>query len=91
MDHAGVATAGTLQDAAVRDGGLSVGAGARLQRLGYEVERGQHGQPEIRLYTEYMEASSPRRQQITENLAEQAVWPEARRSRRTRRARRNSI
>ena len=46
--------------------------GARLQRLGYEVERGQHGQPEIKGYTrEYLEASSPRRQQIEQRLAEQ--------------------
>lgn len=45
---------------------------ARLQKLGYEIERGAHGQPEIRGYTrEYMEASSPRRQQIEERLAEQ--------------------
>jgi conjugative relaxase-like TrwC/TraI family protein len=45
---------------------------ARLQKLGYEVERGAHGQPEIKGYTrEYMEASSPRRQQIVERLEEQ--------------------
>ena len=52
---------------------------ARLQSLGYEVERGEHGQPEIKGYTrEYLEASSPRRQQITENLAEQGrSGPEA--------------
>ena len=43
----------------------------RLQRLGYEVERGQHGQPEIKGYTqEYLEASSPRRAQIKEHLEE---------------------
>ncbi len=43
----------------------------RLQRLGYEIERGQHGQPEIKGYTqEYMEASSPRRAQIKEHLQE---------------------
>jgi len=43
-----------------------------LQRLGYEVERGAHGQPEIKGYTkEYLEASSPRRQQIEQRLAEQ--------------------
>jgi conjugative relaxase-like TrwC/TraI family protein len=37
----------------------------RLQQLGYEVERGQHGQPEIKGYSrEYLEASSPRRAQI---------------------------
>jgi len=45
---------------------------ARLQRIGYEVERGAHGQPEIKGYTkEYLEASSPRRQQIVERLEEQ--------------------
>jgi len=45
---------------------------AHLQRLGYEVERGEHGQPEIKGYTqEYLEASSPRRQQIEQRLAEQ--------------------
>jgi conjugative relaxase-like TrwC/TraI family protein len=45
---------------------------ARLQRMGYEVERGAHGQPEIKGYTrEYLEASSPRRQQIVERLEEQ--------------------
>jgi conjugative relaxase-like TrwC/TraI family protein len=43
----------------------------RLQRLGYEIERGQHGQPEIKGYTqEYLEASSPRRAQIKEHLEE---------------------
>jgi conjugative relaxase-like TrwC/TraI family protein len=42
---------------------------ARLQQIGYEIERGAHGQPEIRGYTqEYLEASSPRRQQIEEHL-----------------------
>ena len=42
---------------------------ARLQSLGYEIERGEHGQPEIKGYTrEYLEASSPRRQQITEYM-----------------------
>lgn len=45
---------------------------ARLQQIGYEVERGEHGQPEIKGYTrEYLEASSPRRQQIKEQLEEQ--------------------
>jgi hypothetical protein len=40
--------------------------------LAYEIERGAHGQPEIKGYTrEYMEASSPRRQQIVERLEEQ--------------------
>ena len=42
---------------------------ARLQSLGYEIERGEHGQPEIKGYTrEYLEASSPRRQQIEEHM-----------------------
>lgn len=42
---------------------------AQLQQLGYEIERGAHGQPEIKGYTrEYLEASSPRRQQIEEHL-----------------------
>jgi conjugative relaxase-like TrwC/TraI family protein len=42
---------------------------ARLRELGYEIERGRSGQPEIRGYTrEYVEASSPRRQQIEEYL-----------------------
>jgi len=43
----------------------------RLQRLGYEIERGPHGQPEIRGYTqEYLIASSPRREQIKSHLEE---------------------
>jgi conjugative relaxase-like TrwC/TraI family protein len=43
----------------------------RLQDLGYELERGQHGQPEIKGYTkEYLEASSPRREQIKDHLRE---------------------
>jgi conjugative relaxase-like TrwC/TraI family protein len=43
----------------------------RLSALGYEIERGSSGQPEIRGYTqEYLEASSPRRQQIEAHLAE---------------------
>ena len=41
----------------------------RLQGLGYEIERGKHGQPEIKGYSqEYLEASSPRRVQIKEHL-----------------------
>jgi conjugative relaxase-like TrwC/TraI family protein len=44
---------------------------ARLTALGYELERGGSGQPEIRGYTrEYLDASSPRRQQIENYLAE---------------------
>ena len=43
----------------------------RMQRLGYEIETGKHGQPEIRGYTrEYLEASSPRREQIKGHLQE---------------------
>src|SRR5271156_1611033 len=46
----------------------------RLEKLGYEVERGKHGQPEIRGYTkEYLEASSPRREQIKDHLREQGI------------------
>src|SRR6266702_2651432 len=43
----------------------------RLQRLGYEIETGKHGQPEIKGYTqEYLDASSPRREQIKGHLKE---------------------
>ena len=46
----------------------------RLQMLGYELQRGKHGQPEIRGYTkEYLEASSPRREQIKDHLREQGI------------------
>jgi conjugative relaxase-like TrwC/TraI family protein len=46
----------------------------RLQMSGYELERGKHGQPEIRGYTkEYLEASSPRREQIKDHLREQGI------------------
>jgi ATP-dependent DNA ligase len=39
--------------------------------MGYEVEHGAHGQPEIKGYArEYLEASSPRRQQIEARLEE---------------------
>ena len=41
----------------------------RLEKLGYELERGKHGQPEVKGYTkEYLEASSPRREQIKARL-----------------------
>jgi conjugative relaxase-like TrwC/TraI family protein len=41
----------------------------RLHGLGYEIERGKHGQPEIKGYTqEYLDASSPRRDQIKRHL-----------------------
>jgi conjugative relaxase-like TrwC/TraI family protein len=44
---------------------------ARLQALGYEIERGAYGQPDIKGYTpEYLEASSPRRQQIKAQMEE---------------------
>jgi conjugative relaxase-like TrwC/TraI family protein len=44
---------------------------SRLTALDYEIERGRSGQPEIRGYTrEYLDASSPRRQQIEDYLAE---------------------
>lgn len=43
---------------------------ARLNALGYEIERGRSSQPEIRGYSrEYLDASSPRRQQIEAYLA----------------------
>jgi conjugative relaxase-like TrwC/TraI family protein len=45
---------------------------ARLKALGYEIERGRSGQPEIKGYSEeYLAASSPRRQQIEEHLAKE--------------------
>jgi conjugative relaxase-like TrwC/TraI family protein len=47
---------------------------ARLQEFGYELERGKHGQPEIKGYTkEYLEASSPRREQIKDHLRELGI------------------
>src|ERR1035437_6326379 len=46
----------------------------RLKKLGYELERGKYGQPEIEGYTkEYLEASSPRREQIKDHLREQGI------------------
>ncbi len=45
-----------------------------LKELGYEVEQGRSGQPEIKGYTrEYLDASSPRRREIQEHLAEHGV------------------
>ncbi len=45
---------------------------ARMKALGYKIERGKSGQPEIKGYTEeYLAASSPRRQQIEEHLAKE--------------------
>ncbi len=44
----------------------------RLKAMGYEIERGKSGQPEIAGYSEeYLAASSPRRQQIEEHLAKE--------------------
>jgi conjugative relaxase-like TrwC/TraI family protein len=41
----------------------------RLRQLGYEIEAGRSGAPEIKGYSrEYLEASSPRSQQIREHL-----------------------
>jgi hypothetical protein len=41
----------------------------RLRGLGYEIERGKSGAPEIKGYTqEYLDASSPRSKQIREQL-----------------------
>jgi len=46
----------------------------RLKGQGYDVERGKIGQPEIRGYTrEYLDASSPRSQQIQAYLEQQGV------------------
>ena len=46
----------------------------RLEKMGYELERGKHGQPEVKGYTkEYLEASSPRREQIKDHLREQGI------------------
>jgi conjugative relaxase-like TrwC/TraI family protein len=44
----------------------------RLTGMGYEIERGKSGQPEIKGYSlEYVDASSPRRKQIEEHLAKE--------------------
>jgi len=46
----------------------------RLKGQGYDIERGKSGQPEIRGYTrEYLDASSPRNQQIQAYLDRQGV------------------
>jgi len=51
----------------------------RLHSLGYEIEPGKSGAPEIKGYTqEYLDASSPRRQQIEEALSRSGfAGPEA--------------
>ena len=46
----------------------------RLEKLGYELEGGKHGQPDVKGYTkEYLEASSPRREQIKDHFREQGI------------------
>ena len=46
----------------------------RLKQLGYEIEQSPKGAPEIKGYTQqYLEASSPRRQQIKEHLSQQGI------------------
>ncbi len=46
----------------------------RLKELGYEIEQGKSCQPEIRGYTrEYLEASSPRSQQIRDHLEQHGL------------------
>jgi conjugative relaxase-like TrwC/TraI family protein len=46
----------------------------RLTRLGYEIEQSTNGAPEIKGYSqEYLEASSPRRQQIKEHLSQEGL------------------
>jgi conjugative relaxase-like TrwC/TraI family protein len=48
--------------------------GYRLKELGYEIEPGKNGAPEIKGYTrEYLEASSPRSQQIKAHLAQHGL------------------
>jgi conjugative relaxase-like TrwC/TraI family protein len=51
----------------------------RLRNLGYEIEAGKKGAPEIKGYSpEYLDASSPRRQQIEQAMAESGFsGPEA--------------
>lgn len=47
---------------------------AGLLELGYEIEPGRSGQPDIKGYTkEYIEASSPRSRQIMEHLAQRGL------------------
>jgi conjugative relaxase-like TrwC/TraI family protein len=46
----------------------------RLRREGFELLRGEHGQPEIKGYSaEYVKASSPRSQEIREQMAQEGV------------------
>ena len=58
----------------------------RLKELGYEITVGRSGAPEIKGYTqEYLDASSPRSQQIREYM-ESGYWPQWSGGRRNRRA-----
>jgi conjugative relaxase-like TrwC/TraI family protein len=46
----------------------------RLRQVGYEIEPGATGAPEIKGYTqEYLDASSPRRLQIKEHLSQEGI------------------
>jgi conjugative relaxase-like TrwC/TraI family protein len=46
----------------------------RLRELGYDIEQGKSCQPEIKGYSkEYIDASSPRSQQIKEHLEQQGL------------------
>jgi len=46
----------------------------RLKQLGYEIEPNANGAPEIKGYTQdYLDASSPRRQQIKEHLNQEGL------------------
>jgi conjugative relaxase-like TrwC/TraI family protein len=48
--------------------------GYRLRELGYEIQQGKNGAPEITSYTkEYLEASSPRSRQIRAHLEEHGL------------------
>ncbi len=48
--------------------------GYRLRELGYDIQQGKNGAPEINGYTkEYLEASSPRSQQIKAHLEEHGL------------------
>jgi conjugative relaxase-like TrwC/TraI family protein len=51
----------------------------RLKELGYQIEQSPNGAPEIKGYTqEYLDASSPRRQQIKDHLQQEGIrGPEA--------------
>src|SRR5215471_4359180 len=46
----------------------------RLNQLGYEIEQGANGATEVKGYSpDYLEASSPRRQQIKEHLSQEGI------------------